>query len=111
MTGFASKRAKTRDLESEIAQSLADEIAKEIDKEILDTFMTDILVEEGWIKTKINPAFTDIGMNIVPSRFDDWYSKTAEWIHLNAQGDYKLLKGQWLFKDPKDATMFILRWS
>ena len=30
MTGFASKRAKTRDLESEIAQSLADEIAKEM---------------------------------------------------------------------------------
>jgi hypothetical protein len=50
-------------------------------------------------------------MNIVPSRFDDWYSETAEWIHLNAQGDYKLLKGQWLFKDPKDATMFILRWA
>jgi hypothetical protein len=96
-------------LEEEIAQTLADKIAKEIDKEILDTFMTDILVEEGWIKTKVNPAFTDLGM--LSGRFENWYSETAEWIHLNAQGDYKLLKGQWLFKDPRDATMFILRWT
>ena len=109
MTGFASKRAKTRDLESEIAQSLADEIAKEIDKEILDTIMIDVLKSEGWTETKVNPAFTDMGM--LSGRYEQWYSQTAEWIHVNAQGDYKLLKGQWLFKDPKDATMFILRWS
>lgn len=99
------------DLENKIAQTLADKIAKEIDKEILDTLMIDVLKDEGWIATKVNPAFTDIGMNMVPSRFDDWYSQTAEWVHLNAQGDYKLLKGQWLFKDPRDATAFLLRWS
>ena len=111
MTGFASKRAMSRNLQDDILDRMGKDMAREIDKEILDTFMTDILVEEGWIKTKVNPAFTDIGMNIVPSRFDDWYARTGEWIHLNAQGNYKLLKGQWLFKDPKDATMFILRWS
>jgi hypothetical protein len=98
-------------LEQEIANDLATKIAKQIDRELLDDIMTKILIEDGWTETKINPAFTDIGMNIVPSRFDDWYTKTAEWIHLNAQGDYKLLKGQWLFENPKDATMFILRWS
>jgi hypothetical protein len=99
------------DLENKIAQTLADKIAKKIDKEILDTLMIDVLKDEGWIETKVNPAFTDIGMNKVPSRFDDWYSKTAEWIHLNARDDYKLLKGQWLFKDPRDATAFLLKWS
>lgn len=93
-------------LEEDITQSLADEIAREIDKEILDTLMIDILVDEGWTATKLNPAF---GKSIVPHV--DWYIETAEWVHLNAQGDYKLLRGQWLFKDPKDATMFILRWS
>ncbi len=93
-------------IEQEIAQSLAEQISKQIDKEIMDGFMTDILVEEGWIKTKINPAFAG---SIAPEI--DWYVQTAEWIHINAKGDYKLLKGQWLFKDPKDATMFILRWS
>jgi hypothetical protein len=109
MTGFASKRARSSDLEKQIAQSLADKISKEIDKEVLDTFMTDILVEEGWTKTDLNPAFPKYGMMSAP--FEDWYSRTAEWIHLNAQGDYKLVRGQWLFKDPRDATMFILRWS
>jgi hypothetical protein len=97
------------DLENKIAQTLADEIAKEIDKEILDTIMIDVLKDEGWTETKINPAFPPIGM--MSGSFNDWYSQTAEWVHLNAQGDYKLLKGQWLFKDPRDATAFLLRWA
>jgi len=97
------------DLENKIAQTLADEIAKKIDKEILDTIMIDVLKDEGWTETKINPAFPPNGM--MSGSFNDWYSQTAEWVHLNAQGDYKLLKGQWLFKDPQDATAFLLRWS
>ena len=111
MTGFASKRAVSRSLQDDILDSMGKDMAREIDKGLLIDLAIKSLVSEGWIQTKINPAFTDIGMNIVPSRFDDWYSQTAEWIHLNAQGDYKLLKGQWLFKDPRDATMFILRWA
>ena len=102
---------KSKKLEQDMLDRIGKDIAREIDKELLDDLMINVLTKDGWIQTKINPAFTDIGMNIVPSRFDDWYSQTAEWIHLNAQGDYKLLKGQWLFKDPKDATMFILRWA
>ena len=102
---------KSKKLEQDMLDRIGKDIAREIDKELLDDLMINVLTKDGWIQTKINPAFTDIGMNIVPSRFDDWYSETAEWIHLNAQGDYKLLKGQWLFKDPKDATMFILRWA
>ena len=97
------------DLENDIAQSLADEIAKEIDKNLLDDIMIAVLKDEGWIETKVNPAYTDMGM--LSGRYEQWYSQTAEWIHKNAQGDYKLLKGQWLFKDPRDATMFILRWT
>lgn len=96
-------------LENDIAQSLADEIAKQIDKELLDDIMIAVLKNEGWIETKVNPAYTDIGM--LSGKYEEWYSKTAEWIHINAQGDYKLIKGQWLFKDPRDATMFLLRWS
>ena len=93
-------------LEDEIAQSLADKISKKIDQEILDDITMNVLIEEGWIETKLNPAF---GGSIVP-KFD-WYIETAEWVHLNAQGDYRLIKGQWLFKDPRDATMFLLRWA
>lgn len=97
----------SKNLEKDIAQSLADQISKQIDQEILDSLMTDILVDEGWTSTgKLNPAFGSWNTNQA-----DWYDQTAEWIHANAQGDSKLLRGQWLFKDPQDATMFILKWS
>jgi len=96
-------------LEEELLSRASKELAREIDSEIIQTIMIQMLTDEGWIQTKINPAFSNHGMMSVP--FEDWYSTTAEWIHINATGDYKLLKGQWLFKEPKDATMFILRWS
>ena len=84
-------------------------MAREIDQEVIDTITIEILINDGWIQTNLNPAFSEYGMMKKP--FEDWYSKTAEWVHLNTQGNYKLLKGQWLFNDPRDATMFILRWS
>lgn len=95
-------------IEGEIASSLAEQIAKEIDKEILDTIMIDVLTKDGWTVTTINPKYsTD---NILFPK-PDWYSETAEWIHLNATGDYKLLKGQWVFEQQADAVMFTLKWS
>jgi hypothetical protein len=96
-------------LEQDIANDLATRMAKQIDRELLDDIMIAVLTDEGWTSTTVNPAYTDMGM--LSGKYEEWYSKTAEWIHINAQGDYKLVKGQWLFKDPRDATMFILRWS
>ena len=93
-------------LEQDILDRAVKKMASEIDKGLLDDLMTDILINDGWTTTRINPAF---GGSIVPEI--EWYAETAEWIHINAKGDYKLLKGQWLFEDPKDATMFILRWA
>jgi hypothetical protein len=108
MTGFASKRAMARSLQDDIIDRMAEDMARKIDKDLLDDMMIAILKDEDWVETKVNPAYTDMGM--LSGKYEEWYSKTAEWIHLNAQGDYKLIKGQWLFKDPRDATMFILRW-
>jgi hypothetical protein len=97
------------ELEEELLNRASNDLARKIDKELLDDIMIAVLTSEGWIETKVNPAYTDMGM--LSGKYEEWYSKTAEWIHINAQGDYKLIKGQWLFKEPKDATMFILRWS
>jgi hypothetical protein len=94
-------------LEEEIANHLATEIAREIDKELLDTIMIDVLKSEGWTATNINPAY---GKSSIVNEID-WYAETAEWIHVNATDDYKLLRGQWLFKNQEDAIMFTLRWS
>jgi hypothetical protein len=96
-------------LKDEMLDMASKDIARQIDRELLDTIMINVLKDEGWTETKINPAFPPKGM--MSGSFNEWYSQTAEWVHLNAQDDYKLLKGQWVFKDPKDATMFILRWA
>ena len=109
MTGFASKRARSRDFEKDIIESMSNEMARKIDKELLDDLMIDVLKDEGWIATKVNPAFTDMGM--LSGKFEDWYVRTGEWVQKYAQGEYRLIKGQWLFKDPRDATMFILKWT
>jgi hypothetical protein len=108
MTGFASKRAVARSLQDDIINRVADDMAQKIDKDLLDDMMIAILKDKDWVETKVNPEYTDMGM--LSGKYEEWYSQTAEWIHLNAQGDYKLIKGQWLFEDPRDATMFILRW-
>lgn len=91
----------------EILNEAGAAFANHIDKEILDTIMIDVLKSDGWIETNINPAF---GHGSIVTEID-WYAETAEWIHINATGDYKLLKGQWLFERKEDAVMFTLRWS
>jgi len=96
-------------LEKEMIEAKAKEMQQAIDSEVINSILLESLIHEGWTPAKVNPAFTDMGM--LSGRFEDWYSQTGEWCHRYAQGDYKLIKGQWLFKDPRDATMFILRWS
>ena len=95
-------------LEQEMVDRAAESIAREIDQGIIDNIVLEMLTHDGWTQTKINPAYTDMGMS--SGRFEDWYVRTGEWVQKYAQGEYRLIKGQWLFKDPRDATMFILKW-
>lgn len=94
-------------LEEEIKDQLSKEIALAIDQEIIDNIMIASITKDGWTGTNINPAFDRVSY----PEMTDWYGQTAEWIHINATGDYQLLRGQWYFEKPEDATMFILRWS
>lgn len=89
-------------VEDEIMRTMAEEIAREIDKEIVDTIMIDVLTKEGWIVTDCSK---DSGTEF------NWYADTAEWIHINATGDYKLLRGKWVFERREDAVLFTLKWS
>lgn len=89
-------------VEDEIMRTMAEEIAREIDKEIVDTIMIDVLTKEGWIVTDCSKE------SVIGS---DWYADTAEWIHINATGDYKLLRGKWVFERREDAVLFTLKWS
>ena len=96
------------DLEDEFLEAAGKDLARQIDEEILDTIMIDVLKSEGWTATTMNPAYEP---PLTRSSNGEWYSETAEWIHLNATGDYKLLRGQWLFEKKEDAVMFTLKWS
>ena len=95
-------------LEQDILDNMAKEMAREIDKELLDDIMISVLKDQGWTATTMNPAFEPPITRVSET---EWYSETAEWIHLNVTGDYKLLKGQWYFERRDDAVMFTLRWS
>lgn len=96
-------------LENIMLDRAGKKLAQDIDAEIINNMVIEMLTKDGWTQTKVNPAFTDMGM--LSGRFEKWYSQTGEWVQKYAQGEYRLIKGQWLFKDPRDATMFILRWS
>jgi hypothetical protein len=75
-----------------LVKKLTEEIQKEIDFEIL----TGMLLEFGW--TEIN--FTPSGR----------YFEIDAWCEENTAG-VQGYGSRWLFKDEKDITMFILRWS
>lgn len=96
------------DLENIMLDRAGKQMAQDIDAEIINNIVIEMLTKDGWTQTKVNPAYTDMGMS--SGRFEDWYVRTGEWVQKYAQGEYRLIKGQWLFKDPRDATMFILRW-
>jgi hypothetical protein len=95
------------ELEVEILDKISRDFAREVDNDIIDTSMINVLKSEGWTVTDSNPAY---GNGSIVNEID-WYANTAEWIHINATGDYKLIKGRWLFENKEDAVMFTLKWS
>lgn len=84
-----------------IQDEILDHMAREIQKEMDDGIMSSMLVDQGWTKTNIDCHFLNAEL----------IATTAEWIHLNAQGNYKLLNGYWLFERAEDATLFTLKFT
>ena len=80
-------------IDVDLVKTLTDEIQKEIDFEIL----ADMLLEEGsWTEIKFTPSGR--------------YFEIDAWCKENTAG-VQGYGSRWLFKDEKDITMFILRWS
>lgn len=75
-----------------LVKKLTEEIQKEIDFEIL----ADMLLEFGWTEIKFTPSGR--------------YFEIDAWCEENTAG-VQGYGSRWLFKDEKDITMFILRWS
>ena len=84
-------------LEDQIAEDLSKQMQEAVDFEILIELLWKI---DGWTKFTI-PRFIDNHHAI-----DIGY-----WLLDNCKGEYKRNGRTFLFKESKDATMFILRWG
>ena len=86
-------------------KGMTDVLSDDLAKKMSDSIDAEILIEllwkiHGWTKFTI-PRYVDNHHAI-----DIGY-----WLLDNCQGEYKRNGRTFLFKDSKDATMFILRWG
>lgn len=89
------------DLEEEARKEIQEQMAKQIQEEIDFDIIADILKESGWTKVTID-RFTDNHHAI----------DIREWIADNVKSKDCTSRGTtFLFRDAKQATMFILRWG
>ena len=85
-------------LEEEMLNRASTEIAEEIDWGV----MAGLLTEGGWKRVTV-----DFGSRMSESMAHE----IKEWVRSRCNGLVKSRNKIWLFENPKDATMFILRWS
>jgi hypothetical protein len=95
MTGWQSKKAM-KSLEQEIADKMGNDMAREIDREVL----WGMLKGMGWTRVMLdrlqdNKHAIDITI----------------WLEENVKNPFERNGRDFIFEDPKDATMFILRWA
>ncbi len=81
-----------------ISETVANEAAKNLAKEIDFEVLTSVLIESGWVKVVLKPMTWEQGYEI------------DEWVANNVKGQFQTMGLVWVFKDPKEATWFTLRW-
>jgi hypothetical protein len=82
-------------LEQEIIDVMARDLARDIDTGILAS----VFNESGWVSVVVDPWVHGSQTEI------------NEWCDAHFEDGYFQNGNVWLFKEPKDATMFTLRWS
>lgn len=88
------------DIESEIRKDIEDQLSKDIQEEIDFAIVADILKETGWVEIIIDP----FDSNMQAIEMLDWLKEHVKDRHFG-RGT------RWLFKEPKDATIFSLKYS
>lgn len=117
MTGFASKRAVARSLQDDIIDDLANRIKQNIDDEIMMTALgwAEFDLSEGRVygaryhtlsptnsKTRWNEMTEWMTDTFGPTAVDGVWTPNMRWYANNSK---------FWFRNPKDLTLFILRWS
>ena len=69
-------------------------LAEDVDFQV----MTQVLVESGWTKVVLNPMTAEQG------------SEIDKWVEKNVKGNVDTRGLVWIFKEPKEANWFKLRW-
>jgi hypothetical protein len=82
-------------LEEDITNQLGVQMQKEIDKEVLWGMLKDL----GWTRVLLDRL-----------RDNKHAIDITYWLEENCQGAYERDGRDFLFENPKDATVFILRW-
>lgn len=82
-------------IDDELVKTLMDEIQREIDEDI----MRKVYIENGWTEVKFDYTSNKQAVDII-----DWCTETLP------ENQWQRLGGSFVFKDPKDAEWFLLRW-
>jgi hypothetical protein len=83
-----------------LEESILQDISKEMSKSVDFSILAKMLCNSGWVEAHIKyygPQQT--------------WAEMIQWADKNCEGEFKEHHGHWLFANPKDATMFILRWG
>lgn len=81
-----------------ISETVANEAAKNLAKEIDFEVLTSVLIESGWVRVVLKPMSWEQGYEI------------DEWVANNVKDQFQTMGLVWVFKNPKEATWFTLRW-
>lgn len=92
-TYTSTEQLTRKKVEDEVYQLLSNEIQKEIDSELMLSIMRNMIPK--WVEVKL----------------DRKLSADKDWCRENISGDYQCIGDYWFFKNPEDATMFIMVWG
>ena len=81
--------------DDELVKTLMDEIQREMDEDI----MRKVMLQNGWTEVKFHYTNNKQAVDI-----KNWCSETF------TKNQWQRLGGSFVFKDPKDAEWFLLRW-
>ncbi len=90
------------DLEKEILKELSKEVADSIDRSLLYHIMSKYWEEQGWTKVKLSTLQDNRHAVDITLWLDEQGLKDEEHYYRDGR--------EFLFRDAKHATMFILRW-
>ena len=87
-------------MNSQLQDQILTDISKQMNEDIDFDVFANVLCKEGWAKVEI-PRFIDNHHAV----------DISYWLADYCQGEYKRNGRTFLFKESRDATLFILRWG